>query len=1331
MPGTLKREDQIDDQYRDKFDRSQLRSAEQATGQDASVNAGIDQLEKYANDPANVSKNLDTAREGEQSAAQSNPFNFQPQDKKLGIKGKATFAKKLGPAGVITLLFGGGGGIFMMLLSPGIALVHIKEVVENKIDSMSSVIEVRSNKLMASRLLGGTDSAVSRKCAKGSLLCRKYSTLGKAQVQALNDRGYHVLDKDGKPISPDSADKIKGIKKIQTPNGDTIRARDYTKRVTLDASFRNDMRGVFPSKFAVWNDKIGQKWATTKKLVRDPKWTNSEEGGDEKKNKQGINKNLRQATTNGQNMLDNESAINKGDYGGAIDSETSKLQTSENPGSIDLSPEGVAKAPEVQAGLGTKIKNGALSALNPTSALVGICMTNQYIKTIVYTARVIAAVQAIRFASQFLSTADKIKAGEATPNDVSSAMNILEKQNAVGDSFGDATGYTYPQYGTVSSNTNDSGAGGTMLMTFFSSVLAYEVGHSATKLAGKACPFVTNTIVQIIFSVGTAALHIVGIGELLDAAKAASSGGIKLAINNLTKKMSENFVKKLAEKGITKEALKENKWAIGKTLLKQAAGIGGVFLAGYFIARVIVPYLANVAAGTLFNGDIDGVKAMDTITSGAGAMNAGVAQNRGLMPVTKSQYTAYMQFNDNSTNQYVADMKAQANPFDIYNPYSASNSVGFAVGNLFSSINVAKSPQSLLSLPSTVFGALNPFAGAKAFAASDQENAKQITNACTDSDVQNTNIATDPFCNPIYGMDSSALNVSPEAVADYMLSHGYIDASGAPIGEYQDYVNTCFSNDNPNISVISSGALEGEGALPKECITQDGSDNLAANFTDNATAAVGATTDSAVYKNQMFHLYQIDNGIIDSMDNGFPTVGGAPSQPGEAGTFTVASFNMCHEINHPIGSGSMCKNLKNYGVDEKRDREAATITGAGDAGNPQFDIVGAQEISQPTQSVILTKDSNYESFPSTTHPYKDSKLNLQSVPSSNGKAIFWNTQKFSFDSGGFLYGVAGNGSSKSAANNSFPWVQLSSASGQTVYVMSMHTPNNGYGDIADRNRDAQQVLAWAKTKATGSNLVIITGDMNTSKDGKKPPFYCTMTAGGTLQYALDLQQGNNSNTACPTSGLPIDQIYNSTNVSDLTATGWKRLDGGDSHLAGTDHSPAWVTYNIGGSNGGSSGSFSGSLAWPVDKKWWTGYKNDFLNAHTMISGTFTSPYTKGLAADISSPPKGTPIYSMADGKVSSASNCAIVISSNIAGGTLEIAYGHGDPKVTKDQTVKAGQQISSENEHCKATGPHVHIDMSFNGQHICPQDVFIAMGNNQSPDFAALTKKAKAPCGRA
>lgn len=161
---------------------------------------------------------------------------------------------------------------------------------------------------------------------------------------------------------------------------------------------------------------------------------------------------------------------------------------------------------------------------------------------------------------------------------------------------------------------------------------------------------------------------------------------------------------------------------------------------------------------------------------------------------------------------------------------------------------------------------------------------------------------------------------------------------------------------------------------------------------------------------------------------------------------------------------------------------------------------------------------------------------------------------------------------------------------------------------------------------------------------------------------------------------------------------------------------------------------STDLGWPLDKSYYDQNTADWLGPHTLRSGTFTSPYAQGVAADISTTPQGTPIYSMYTGVVDRVNFCGegdgMMIKSNVAGGTVEVAYGHGtSPLFTVGQTVNAGQQILSLNGvGCKTTGPHLHIDMTYNGLHVCPQDIFLALSAGQTPDYNALTAKANPGC---
>lgn len=160
------------------------------------------------------------------------------------------------------------------------------------------------------------------------------------------------------------------------------------------------------------------------------------------------------------------------------------------------------------------------------------------------------------------------------------------------------------------------------------------------------------------------------------------------------------------------------------------------------------------------------------------------------------------------------------------------------------------------------------------------------------------------------------------------------------------------------------------------------------------------------------------------------------------------------------------------------------------------------------------------------------------------------------------------------------------------------------------------------------------------------------------------------------------------------------------------------------------------FAWPVDKKYWDKNKTVFTKGHTLISGTFTSPYARGMASDIGSSvvPTGSPVYSMTDGRVIRTSLCGsgdgMMIESKIQGGTMQIAYGHGiNPKFKVGDTVKKGDQILSlAGRGCKVFGDHLHVDMTYNSKHICPQDIFIALGRNQDPSLQALTGRANSGC---
>jgi murein DD-endopeptidase MepM/ murein hydrolase activator NlpD len=325
------------------------------------------------------------------------------------------------------------------------------------------------------------------------------------------------------------------------------------------------------------------------------------------------------------------------------------------------------------------------------------------------------------------------------------------------------------------------------------------------------------------------------------------------------------------------------------------------------------------------------------------------------------------------------------------------------------------------------------------------------------------------------------------------------------------------------------------------------------------------------------------------------------------------------------------------------------------------------------------------------------------------------------------------------------------SSGQKFVVLNVHDPADTVASSAlqaqqERFFDANSHVQLISALKQRGLPIFFTGDFNNRYSiisagvGNAPLgnvrqnlTYCILTKNGDMADAYDAASGKKG--ACPsnsagTVGNIVDHIFVS-NTANAQASNYRSVSTAPSN--GSDvHQTVAVDITFGSSQSGTSGDWQ----WPVDKKWWDAYRSDFLGPHTLISGTFTSPYAKGVADDISTPPVGTPEYSMLTGKVIRTNLCGagdgMMIESQVQGGTLDIAYGHGtSPRFNFGDTVQAGQQILSLNGvGCKVFGAHLHIDMSFNGKHICPQDVFLAMGSNQSPDLASLTSKGIAPCGR-
>ncbi|HEU0266416.1 MAG TPA: hypothetical protein VFQ70_02205, partial [Candidatus Saccharimonadaceae bacterium] len=315
-PLSFKNDDKADERLNP---ATNLKAQEQQAGSSSGdvsgsyVNAGIDQAESFANDPANHSttENIDNTKDRELSSGWRQNFTGKGGGaKKFNLKG---FARKKGPIGlIISLLLGGGilGGSFF---GPAIALIHIKEVVENKVDTMASVVDTRMQKIIASRMKA---QGVSGKCSGMIKIKCRFNTFSEEQLASMKEQGIKVVDGNGKEI--EAGTKPTGEARMILQDGESIKASEFATKIKSDASFRNSLRDIYPTRFNVWNDRAAGLFEKAKGLIRDPKSIGSDEGGDPKKNQTEFNENLQEETAQGQNPT---TSIDEGQYGNQINEE--------------------------------------------------------------------------------------------------------------------------------------------------------------------------------------------------------------------------------------------------------------------------------------------------------------------------------------------------------------------------------------------------------------------------------------------------------------------------------------------------------------------------------------------------------------------------------------------------------------------------------------------------------------------------------------------------------------------------------------------------------------------------------------------------------------------------------------------------------------------------------------------------------------------------------------------------------------------------------------------------------------------------------------------------
>ena len=778
----------------------------------AGEQAALDQIEASLKDDGFTGLDENPSDKVAQKEATPPTIDYE-RSQKNRVKSQAVKGfmkwKKAGPIGAIIAAIAGVGSLSPLLV--GILPINVKEVLVDKFNDQLAVMDIRSTVITKNRIGNKTTSGI---CSPVTIRC-KYRTMSSRQLNKLQKAGFKIEHEKT------SLGRIKP--KSFEFDGKSISAANLYREASSNPSLKAALLKGYNPKYSAFTDSLHLKMTNRLRIMRGKIFTST----DPKKMRTDLTDSVsgRAHQLKVLGLTATEGDDGKTHYtdhkGNPIDSAKAQ-DLIEKANSLD--PESIAKAR--LGGAGSQVAKSTIKGVLTSTALgLGavdtMCTGYNLVRTVGSAAKYIGALQLMRYFSVFANTADRVKSGDATPEEVEFIGNMLTSVNSQGKSGTDSYGYQYAAYGTVnsvgipkiSSTITPSENSGSLSEEEANEILVADevLKYRNGQIAGN--DFMTS-IVGLVDGGGTTTDNA---DSVCDFMKSGWGQGILIT----------------TAVGGAVVAFFSGGLSVGWGTVAQAAAMVGL---GAAIA-LLTPKLIEMTAGTIIAGDENGNQAMNAIVSGAGVYNAQASQSRGLAPLSKEDAIIYQEKTSNTLKTYAAAERTELSPFDI-----TSRNTFF--GSMVHTI-LPYATNSTSSLPTKFVGIiknslLSPLKKSTAYADSVNE-----FNICQDSDYEKYNLAADPFCNIRYGLDTQALNTDPDVILDYM--DPYINEEGAPKDDNNDYakfIKNCIERTSP-IAAYTEEDGQDEGI---DCIQ-------------------GASGDpEKEKKHTMFRLFFIDQSIIEGMD---------------------------------------------------------------------------------------------------------------------------------------------------------------------------------------------------------------------------------------------------------------------------------------------------------------------------------------------------------------------------------------------------------------------------------------------------------------------------------
>ncbi|MEO5948778.1 MAG: hypothetical protein ABIP74_00030 [Candidatus Saccharimonas sp.] len=766
--------------------------------------------------------------------------------------------------GLIAAVIGLGG-----LSSPVILLNHLTAGFLDKWDTRTTTATIRTNKLIVKKLVGDTTSG---SCSYVKMLCR-YNKPSNALLKKLDKQGIKAVDKAGKTIAggglwPNSRPDHFQFTRSNGIVSD-VSAAQFSSTLQNDVEFRKAFHAAYNTRFQNFADSVYQRvlarFGTSKAdKVGDVK--------DDKAAKEKIN-----AASEGEDIGAKAAAQEGGD---AADGVVKKLLGEELTKMIEK----IGKAGKGDAiGLAAGVACLAADGPGVASKVVRAYQMSQVVKIFMI----------------FATIADKIRAGDAITQEVSTAGSLLTTtykdssgnvtNRAAVDSFGvknglfgdtnasqETTGHSYKKYQP----------GGSLVAS-----LSGITKITDSKMKKEGCALATNPLTGLAVNV---ALASTGVGIVV--------AGINFGVGLLVGSLVEKLAAPIAEGAAT----------------------------------LLHPAFQNILTGLLgdFTEGAEGEDLGNALASGAAHMLSQSANAGGNVPLSVSDAVVFQDTQKQVNLAYAEEDRASLSPFDTSSP---NTFLGSIVNQFIPYSSQMASVSGLFSTISSI--SLGSFGNI--ISPSTHADAAKEYAMCDDTSINDGSLATGPFCNIVYGIPTTYIDIDPVDVLQWLIGKGFIDEDTGdpkPDSELEIWMNTCLDGktdqavnckvDGPGVSSDDSRKFAYFALYTVDHQIQKNMDDQDVVLADGGSGGGGTPTDPG-------------DGTIPPI-TGLPDGGVKDTAEGKKQAWAIAQ-QFITDLNkiRKGGKGYPFKNISNYNLGYNK---SAGTPGSSSSGGPCF--VGASNCDQ-------------------------------------------------------------------------------------------------------------------------------------------------------------------------------------------------------------------------------------------------------------------------------------------------------------------------------------------------------------------------------------------------